>query len=76
MTQDETPRIGSICKDGGTCHHSCSPSKGCFRSQCCSPLSGSGLDKHWRTPQEAALAERSALDASTPEGAKSCSPSL
>lgn len=28
------------CRDGGTCHHYCSESYGCFREQSCVPLSG------------------------------------
>lgn len=57
MPKDEAPRIGFICIDGGTCHHSCTANEGCFRRDGCVPLSCSGLDDQWRTPEEAAQAE-------------------
>jgi hypothetical protein len=33
------------CPDGGTCHHHCV--EGCFRVECCSPLSGVYPDDEW-----------------------------
>ena len=33
------PLLGKRCWDGGTCHHECTPKTGCFRKQCCGPLS-------------------------------------
>jgi hypothetical protein len=35
-----------VCPDGGTCHHCCT-GRGCFRVDCCEPLSGVYVDDKW-----------------------------
>ena len=30
-------QLGSVCADGGTCHHQCT--ERCFRRECCAPFS-------------------------------------
>lgn len=59
--------FGSTCRDGGTCHHGCRSPTGCFREDGCSPLTLSGLDNQWRTPQEAARDEAALIEAQTPD---------
>ena len=53
-SENPPPQIGSTCKDGGKCHHYCTAQEGCFRQKCCVPLSSSGLDDQWNTPEESA----------------------
>ena len=36
---------GPACPDGGKCHHACTD--GCFRVECCEPLSGVFPDNQW-----------------------------
>lgn len=64
--------FASVCPDGGTCHHRCTPSRGpersgCYRVDCCGPLSGTigqGPDEdYWpEFPRGAVLATARLVD--------------